>query len=78
MVQPDALRGAFGREVRARRLARGFSQERLALDAGLSLRHVSELERGVKMPSLLTVVSIAFALGCRAGELIDAAVTGAR
>lgn len=76
VVQPEALRRAFGQEVRARRLARGFSQERLAMDAGLSLRHVSELERGAKVPSLVTVVAIASALGCRAGELVDAAVQG--
>ena len=75
-VQPEALRRAFGHEVRARRIARGYSQERLALDAGLSLRHVSELERGVKMPSLVTVVAVAAALGCRPGELVDAAVMG--
>ena len=73
VVQPDALRRAFGREVRTRREARGFSQEKLAFEASLSLRHISELERGGKMPSLLTVVAIARALGSPPGELVDAA-----
>ena len=68
---PDAVRQAFGKEVRARRLAQGRSQEALALDAGLSLRHVSELERGLKTPSLLTVLAVARALGCRPGDLVN-------
>jgi len=75
VMQPDAVRRAFGREVRARRTALGISQEKLALEAGLSLRHVSELERGAKMPSLMTVVAVAHALGCPPGELVEAAVS---
>lgn len=76
-VPPDALQRAFGEALRARRIAQGLSQERVALEAGLSLRHVSELERGRQNPSLATIVAIARALGCRAGELVDGAVTGA-
>jgi transcriptional regulator with XRE-family HTH domain len=72
-VDPVALRRAFGREMRARRLARGVSQEALALEAGVSMRHVSELERGLQTPSLVTVVALELALRCQPGELVNRA-----
>lgn len=75
-AHPDAIRRAFGRELRLRRTALGLSQEAVAHEAGLSLRHVSELERGAKMPSLATVIALAEALDCPAGELVTRAADG--
>ncbi len=55
---------AFGSLLRSRRVAAGLSQERLAERAGLSLRGVSDLERGVRRsPRLETVRMLADALG---------------
>ncbi len=47
---------AFGTLLRSYRLAAGLSQERLAERAGLSLRGISDLERGARTtPRLETV-----------------------
>ena len=51
---------AFGTLLRSYRLAAGLSQERLAERAGLSLRGISDLERGVRTtPRLETVRMLA-------------------
>jgi transcriptional regulator with XRE-family HTH domain len=49
--------------VRKIREARGVSQERLALDAGLDRSYVGGIERGERNPSLTNVFRIADALG---------------
>lgn len=48
----------FGAQLRAWRLARGRSQMALALDAGVSTRHVSYLETGRAMPSREMVLAL--------------------
>ena len=54
----------FGRLLRSYRLAAGLSQERLAEHAGLSLRGISDLERGMRTaPRLETVRLLADGLG---------------
>jgi transcriptional regulator with XRE-family HTH domain len=54
----------FGRLLRSYRLAAGLSQERLAERAGLSLRGVSDLERGARaVPRFKTVSLLADGLG---------------
>ena len=58
-----AERAAFGAALRRRRLAAGLSQEALAGRAGLSLRGVSDLERGRRAPRPETVRLLAEALG---------------
>jgi transcriptional regulator with XRE-family HTH domain len=63
----DASR-RFGHTVRAIRGNR--TQAQLAREAGLSLTYIGEVERGQRMPSLLTVVRIATAFGLKASELI--------
>jgi transcriptional regulator with XRE-family HTH domain len=62
---------AFGRTVRKARRDRELSQEALADEAGLSAKHVGEIERANKDPRLTTVLKIARALELRAGELFD-------
>ena len=57
-------RSAFGIALRQFREASGLSQEQLAERAGLSLRGISDLERGLRMtPRLETVRMIADGLG---------------
>jgi len=48
----------FGAQLRAWRLARGRSQMALALDAGVSTRHLSYLETGRAMPSREMVLAL--------------------
>ncbi len=45
---PDLENGSFGALLRKLRLARGLTQEELAERAGLSVRGLSDLERGVR------------------------------
>jgi transcriptional regulator with XRE-family HTH domain len=52
----------FGRSIRSHRKQRGLSQESLAEASGLSRNYISDIERGVRNPSLLALVAIARAL----------------
>src|SRR3954468_11122903 len=62
----------FGAVLRQFRLAAALSQEELAARAGLSLRGLSDLERGVRrMPYLATVRQLADALGLSAEDRQD-------
>ncbi len=49
--------------LRALRVQKKFSQEKLAQKAGISLSYVSMLERGVRTPPLDTMEALAKALG---------------
>jgi transcriptional regulator with XRE-family HTH domain len=60
---------AFGRTVRKARRDRDLSQEALADEAGLSAKHVGEIERANKDPRLTTVLKLATALELRSSEL---------
>jgi len=59
----------FGRTIRRARRDRDLSQEALAARAGLSAKHVGEIERGNKDPRMTTVLKLAEALELSSGEL---------
>jgi transcriptional regulator with XRE-family HTH domain len=61
---------AFGRTVRKARRDRDLSQEALAGLAGLSAKHVGEIELAKKDPRLTTVLKLAGALELRSSELL--------
>ncbi|MGN6188228.1 MAG: helix-turn-helix domain-containing protein [Conexibacter sp.] len=63
---------AFGRTVRKARRDRDLSQEALADEAGLSAKHIGEIERANKDPRLTTVLKIARALELQSSELLHA------
>jgi transcriptional regulator with XRE-family HTH domain len=65
---PEAV--AFGKRVRELRLARGWTQERLAEEAGINSVQVSHIERGANDPKLSTVVRIGRALKASPNELL--------
>ncbi|MCY3979473.1 MAG: helix-turn-helix transcriptional regulator [Chloroflexi bacterium] len=52
----------FGEVVRKRRRDLGLSQEDLGFRSGLHRTYISEIERGLKSPSLRAVYAIAKAL----------------
>ena len=64
---------AFGRAVKARRLQLKLSQESLAFHAGLHRTYISDIERGLKCPSLRVVIRIAYALDMSAPDLVQLA-----
>jgi transcriptional regulator with XRE-family HTH domain len=60
----------FGRRLRELRKARGLTQEALAESADLSGNYISDLELGLKVPSLTILVRLSQALGIAAPELL--------
>jgi transcriptional regulator with XRE-family HTH domain len=53
-----------------------MTQEQVAHDAGLALNYVSELERGLRNPSVATVFRLARALRVGPDQLIRKAANG--
>lgn len=61
---------AFANVLKNMRKAHGFSQEKLALNGGLDRTFISLLERGLRQPSLTTILQIADALNEKPDLLI--------
>lgn len=64
---------ALARAIRELRTERGATQEALAHEAGITVGHLSKIERGLANPSWTTVVSIAKALEISVADLATAA-----
>lgn len=62
----------FGAAIRQARKAQGLTQGELALAAGVSLRFVSELERGKQSASLELALRIAGLLNIRISASVPA------
>jgi len=62
----------LGDNVRRERLRRGWSQEQLAFEADMKRSYVSDLERGVRNPSVRALERLATALGIEASILLRA------
>lgn len=60
----------FGRVLRRRRVAAGFTQEQLAHEAELQRNYVSLMERGINQPTITTLIKLAAPLGCKAAEIV--------
>jgi transcriptional regulator with XRE-family HTH domain len=58
----DLIAKALGRRLHALRTARGWSQERLAEEAGMHRTYMWGIEQGVRNPSLRHLVRLADAL----------------
>ena len=52
----------FGEELQKIRKEKGLSQEKLGFESGYHRTYISQLERGVKSPSLKTIFRISEAL----------------
>jgi transcriptional regulator with XRE-family HTH domain len=63
-------RRVLGAKVRKRRVALGFSQERLAERADLHWTYIGGIERGERNVSLLNIVKIARALNMTPSRLL--------
>ena len=61
----------FGTVIRARRNAAGMSQRELALGAGVSSSFVSQIENGLRGPTLNTIAGFAEALGVKISDLLE-------
>ena len=71
-VKPDAtLRERLARNVRLLRVMRGWSQEVLALEAGLDRTYVGAVERAERNLTLSSMEKLAEALGVEVRELVS-------
>jgi transcriptional regulator with XRE-family HTH domain len=64
------MRKLVGRNVRRLRLSRGFTQERFSELSGFTQQYISDLERGRRNPTVVTLFELAQALGSTPVELI--------
>lgn len=62
---------AFGRVIADARKNRGLSQEQLAQKASLHRTYISLLERGIRTPTVHSLILIAEALGVGAARLLE-------
>ncbi len=62
-----------GREVRRRREARGWSQPKLAVEAGMAVSAVSQIETGKRRPSANSLEKLSGALGVAVADLFPKA-----
>lgn len=67
----------IGKRIKAKRLRRGWGQDRLADFAELSYTHMSHVETGKTKVSLPSLVKIANALGATLDELVCDSLSGA-
>lgn len=68
-VQPEAV--VFGQRLRELRQKRGHTLQSLADLTGMSFPFISEMERGLKVPSLTTLIRLAVALECKVTDLVS-------
>ena len=61
----------FGSRLRELREQRGETQQSLADAAGFPRPYISNMESGLKVPSLTTLIRLAVALECEVGDLVD-------
>jgi transcriptional regulator with XRE-family HTH domain len=64
------MRRLVGRNTKRFRLARSLSQEVLSERSGLTQQYISDLERGLRNPTVVTLFELAEALGVTPVDLI--------
>ena len=72
----DTFLVALGERLRLLRARRGLTRKALAADAGVSERHLANLETGVGNASILVLRQVAAALGAPLAELLGDETTG--
>ena len=65
----------IGNQIRAKRKAKSWSQEKLAEEVHLSAAYIGMIERGEKIPTLETFSVIANALEASADELLSGVIS---
>lgn len=65
------MRKLVGRNVRRLRLAAGMTQEQYAEASGFSQQYISDLERGQRNPTVVSLLELAAPLSASPAELIS-------
>lgn len=60
----------LGENVKRERLRQGLTQDALAVEAGMRRSYLSDLERGVRNPSVHALGQLAMALKMEAADLL--------
>jgi transcriptional regulator with XRE-family HTH domain len=68
--EDQTIRRAFGLVIRSLRKGAGLSQEEFGESAGVHRTYVSMMERGIKAPTVVTLVDLSRALGMTTSELM--------
>ena len=66
----NPIPSVFGRVLRAERRHQGVSQEQLALRAEVDRTFISQIERGVRQPTVTTLVKLARVLSLAPSTLV--------
>jgi transcriptional regulator with XRE-family HTH domain len=64
------MRKLVGRNVARLRLEKGLTQEQLAVHSGFTQQYLSDLERGRRNPTVVTLFHLASALGVETAALL--------
>jgi transcriptional regulator with XRE-family HTH domain len=67
----DAFLIKLGAHIAKLRTSKGFSQDRVCLEAGLSRGALSKIESGLVNPKASTLALIALTLGVKPAKLMD-------
>jgi len=70
-MRAEQVSAAFGRVLREQRATAGVSQEQLALSADVDRTFVSQMERGIRQPTLTTLFKLSEALDIQPSTLIS-------
>ena len=68
-MKKNSVLVALGKNVRELREQKKLTQEALAERSGLDPSYISGIERGVRNPSILSLVRLANGLGCAVSEI---------
>jgi transcriptional regulator with XRE-family HTH domain len=68
-----AYLAALGLALRRHRVAKGLSQEQFAFEVELDRTYISGIERGVRNPTVATLLRLTAALGIKPSALLKAA-----
>jgi transcriptional regulator with XRE-family HTH domain len=69
-MRVEQISTIFGQVLREQRISRDLSQEELALAADVDRTFVSQMERGIRQPTITTLIKLAGALGIQPSTLI--------
>jgi len=69
-MRAEQISTVFGQVLREQRNTKGLSQEQLALGANVDRTFVSQMERGIRQPTITTLMKLAGALGIQPSTLV--------
>jgi transcriptional regulator with XRE-family HTH domain len=70
MTASQSEAAIFGERLRSLREKQELSLRSLADVAGMSYTYISDMERGLRVPSLTTIIRLAVALDCKVTDLV--------